>query len=215
MRSGTFVILSIFCLLALSACGEGFLDVANGSDQSIDDVGDMPDAGPDAGPDEGDTGPDDDIGVPDDADDNSTNQNNSTQNNNSQPEGCVDDQFAPDNFNDTGAASLNPGDSYDLILCDNEIDGVTSHNFFYLGQTTQIDVQLTWDEADGPLGLDFWSAPTDQGGDRTYHADGGTDPSSLSFSQSLDSATHIYARVFFRTDNMPEFGAPYTISRAN
>lgn len=130
---------------------------------------------------------------------------------------CIDDGFAPDNHVSETAPLLNAGHSLDdVLLCDNEIAS-TSHNFFYLGQVASFEVTLEWEEVQGPLGLDFWTASTSQATwqDREFLADGGEDVSQLSHSQSLGVSQHIYARVFFRTNDKPPAGTPYTISHSN
>ncbi len=131
---------------------------------------------------------------------------------------CRDDDFAPDNFVSQTAPTLSAGTTFsDLVLCDNGNPDVTSHNFFYLGQISTIDVHLQWVEEQGPLGLDFWTAEAADSSwaGRDYLADAGQHPSELSHNQSLGSNTHIFARVYFRTSSPPTAGTTYTISHAN
>lgn len=126
---------------------------------------------------------------------------------------CEDDEFAPDNFSNTGAAELSVGTTHDdLTLCDNE-DAGASQNWFYLGEIDEVHVHLQWEELYGPLGLDIYTADS-AGAAPSWHADAGTDDSELSHSESLEPGTATYARVFFRAaeDDKPPAGAPYSIA---
>ncbi len=127
---------------------------------------------------------------------------------------CIDDDFAPENFVIQNAAPLNVGDTHaDLVLCDNQNAGASSHNWFSLGQTSSIDITLQWEEVQGTLGMDLWTstgAPTD----RVYHASAGSDSNQLTHQETLSSTVHVFARVFFWPDTTkPPAGTPYTLSR--
>jgi hypothetical protein len=189
---------SLLLILCLASCSEGFLDVYNADEMihPVFDAGfDSPDSDaqlqiPDA---DAEQEPDTDPG----------------------PEGCVDDEFAPMNFRIGGAATLAPGASLDLILCDNQTEGVTSHNWFTLGTTTEIDVTLSWPGESGLLRLDVWvseGAPEE----RDYFADAGTGINEISYQGQAPEDNEVFVRVFFQPGrDLPEPGAPYTLSRAN
>ena len=130
-------------------------------------------------------------------------------------EPCVDDSYAPDNYVSETAPLINPGQTLSgLVLCDNGDPGLASHNFFYLGELSVIDVELDWDDAYDELALDLWFAFEANAafGERVYlgHAPYGSPPNRY-FEDLGDDSVHIYARVFFNSDPPPS-GIPFSIT---
>lgn len=179
---------------SLLGCSDGFLDVANpGELQARSDAGGT---GPGADAGLEDTGGDDGGGF-----------------DVSEPEGCVDDEFAPGNFSIDGAAPLGAGETLEMVLCDNETEGVTSHNWFSLGTASSVSLELAWTGPEGMLRMDLWSSAGEPS-ERTYWVDAGTGTTSISFEGTPPAGQAVFARVFFQADRTkPELGAAYTLSR--
>lgn len=126
---------------------------------------------------------------------------------------CLDDDFGPENHSYDGAPELAVGGEFnDLILCDNEA-APASRNWFYLGETDNIHLQLDWEAGEGPLGLEIRIVP-DFGFPQEFD-DAGEGSPPLTYQKSLDEIEEAYAVVYFRTDDKPVTGTPYDLTRPN
>ncbi len=128
---------------------------------------------------------------------------------------CPDDQFAPDNHTSPNAPSLSAGDSYSgLRLCE-EPHG---QNFFYLGETDSIEVQLEWEEHGDSLRMDVWIAEGSgvswEG--RDWYALASHGSFEAETAESFSGTEHIYVRVYYPDEySPPSSGVSYEISRSN
>ncbi len=197
--------------LILVACDDGFLDVTNQGEMVF------PDAGPGEPDDAGGNGENGDAGNGD-AGGNGGSGDAGQDIDEILPD-CVDDQFAPANFTTQGAPELNAGDSFDLILCDNLNDDLTSHNWFHIGAPSGgFEIHLSWSGEPGLLRIDSYRVNADlvsQG----FFADGSGGPheeTEIEFTNSstIPDGQTIMVRVFFQSGmEKPVNGQAFTITR--